>query len=335
MYYITGATGFLGLHIVKMLLEKGEKLRVLVYPGDPAEKQLPSGVEIIHGDVSDKESVKKFLEPKSLEKNTVIHCAGLISIAWKYDKRLWNINVLGTKNITDICVERNYRLIYVSSVHAMQEKPGNEPMEEVSAFSPSLVVGAYAKTKAAASAYVVDSVVNRGLNAAMVFPSGITGPGALANNSVTHMIKQCALDKLPAGTKGGYNFVDVRDVALGIVNLCYKPNLKGGFILSGHYKTIAEFFDAIYLATDKKTKRIKYMVPRWLVSVFVVPIYKIIYAIKKETPIYTRYSIYTLGRNANYVNKKAQELLNFKPRVFNITVNDTVLWMKENGLIKY
>ncbi len=331
-YYITGATGFLGLRVVNDLLKQGDDVTAFVMPGDKGVDFLPAEVKIVYGDITSKEDVNTFLSGGG-EGSTVIHCAGMISLLWGIKPIVKKVNVTGTQNIVEACIKQNMRLIYISSVHSIPEKPKGQPMEEVSCFNPKLVVGGYAKTKAMATAYVIDAIVNSGLNAGIIFPSGIIGPGAFTNNSVIHMMKQYIDGKLPAGVKGGYNFVDVRDVSSAVISLCNKKDKKGCYIISGHYVSIEEFLSAIHRNTDRQLKKLNIMVPRWFVNLFAVPVYAVKYFITKETPIYTRYSIYTLSSNSNFISDKAKRELDFSPRPFDETIRDTILWMEEKGIV--
>ena len=124
-----------------------------------------------------------------------------------------NIAILnGTKNIVNKVLEINAKLIYVSSVHSITEKPNNETITEITNIDSEKVVGLYAKTKAEAAKYVIDAIKNKNLNACIIHPSGIIGPSDYGNSHLTQLIKEVATGKLFACVKGGYNFVDVRDI---------------------------------------------------------------------------------------------------------------------------
>ena len=121
-----------------------------------------------------------------------------------------------------------------SSVHAIPEKPKGCIITEDCEFSPGLVDGDYAKSKATATELVFDAA-KRGLNASIVFPSGIIGPGDIQGGSFTSMAKSFLSGKLPFAVRGGYDFVDVRDVAKGILACSESGEPGKGYILSGHY----------------------------------------------------------------------------------------------------
>ena len=161
--------------------------------------------------------------------------------------------------LVDKVLELNAKLVYVSSVHAIPEKPNNDLITEVTNFNPDDVYGLYAKTKAEAAKYVMDAIKNKNLNACIIHPSGIIGPNDFGNSHLTQLIKVVSNGKLFACVKGGYDFVDVRDVAKGVTNAC-KNGIKGEcYILSNRYITIKELCDLI--CDLQKRKRIVENVP--------------------------------------------------------------------------
>lgn len=128
------------------------------------------------------------------------------------------------------------RLVYVSSVHAIPEQEKLQVLEEVQNFSPEAVIGGYAKTKAEATQLVLEAV-REGLDAVVVQPSGILGPYDSSHNHLVQMIADYLHGKLPACVRGGYDFVDVRDVADGCLAAAEKGKRGECYILSNrHYE---------------------------------------------------------------------------------------------------
>lgn len=214
-YLVTGATGHLGSAVVSELLASGRQdIRVLVMPGDPAASRLPAGLERTEGDILDSAALDRFFDIADGGDTVVIHCAGIVSTSMKFSRKLYDVNVTGTKNIVDRCAALQIRkLVYVSSVHAMPTLPEGHVMTEIDAFDPDKVVGPYAKSKAEATAYV-SAAVKDGLNAVVVFPAGILGPNDYArSNNITQLILEFCRGKMPFGVKSRFDFVDVRDVA--------------------------------------------------------------------------------------------------------------------------
>lgn len=128
LYLVTGATGHLGNTVAHRLARAGRQVRALVLPGEEHAPQLPGGVEAVAGDVRSPASLEALFAGAEGRDVTVIHCAGIVSIASRFDQNVYDVNVTGTKNVVDACVRRGVKkLVHVSSVHALPEKPGGAP----------------------------------------------------------------------------------------------------------------------------------------------------------------------------------------------------------------
>lgn len=329
-YLVTGATGYLGNTVVRKLASQGVHIRALVMPGDRLAKLLPEGVETFTGRVDDTTSMEDFFAGAG-EGCCVIHCAGIISIASVKDDRLDRVNTGGTKNITDMCINHGVsKLVYVSSVHAIPEGKKGSEISEVSRFSPQKVRGDYAKSKAAATAIVLEAAA-AGLNASVVHPSGIIGPNDSGQGSITGMILSYCTGKLPVGVDGGYDFVDVRDVADGILACCDRGKPGECYILSNRFVSIKELLETLKKLTHGR--RILAYVPLKLAK-FIAPVWEKA-SIRLKKPLYfTPYSIETLGSNAFFSHKKATETLGYRPRSVADTLADTVRWLCSERKIK-
>ena len=325
IYIITGANGFLGNNIIRKLeQEKNSEIRAFVLKGESIKSLENLKCKIYYGDITKKESLESVFENTEGKEVFVIHCAGIVYIKSKYNPLVYNVNVNGTKNIVDKVLNINAKLVYISSVHAIPECDG--VITETVDFDPNRVEGLYAKTKAEAAKYVMDAVKTKNLNACIIHPSGIIGPNDYGNSHLTELVKEVASGKLFACVKGGYDFVDVRDVADGVINACNK-NTKGEcYILSNKYITIKELSDIICDCVERK--KINIVLPIWIAKIFAL-FFEIYYNLKKQTPLFTKYSLYTLSSNANFSNKKAKEELNFKNRDMIDTIRDTIKWINQ------
>jgi dihydroflavonol-4-reductase len=147
-------------------------------------------------------------------------------------------------NVVKLCQEHPniVRLVHVSSVHAIPEQPKGKVITEVKSFSPKLVVGKYAKSKAESTQLVIDAIHN-GLDAVIVHPSGIIGPNDYSLTHLTQMVLDYAHHKIPAAVAGGYDFVDVRDVADGIIRASDFGKTGECYLLSNKYYTVKQMLD--------------------------------------------------------------------------------------------
>ncbi|MCL2707659.1 MAG: NAD-dependent epimerase/dehydratase family protein [Defluviitaleaceae bacterium] len=329
VYILTGAAGHLGGAVAKILQENGETVYALCLSG---EKHVPEGLglRVFYGDVTDIGSLDKIFERGAGAELIVVHCAGIVSISSGFDEKVYDVNVNGTKNVIALCERHGVKkLIYVSSVHAIPEKPEGETITEVNVFDPDGVTGLYAKTKAEASQCVLD-YAKRGNFACVVHPSGLVGPGDYGRGHITQLIIDYYKGRLASLVKGGYDFADVRDVAAGVVSCCERGACGECYILSGSYRTIVEIIGILHKITGKK--EIKRTLPRWFVSA-TAPLSELYYKILRQPPLFTSYSIFTLRQNARFNREKATNELGYASRPIEETLSDTVDWLKEHGRI--
>ena len=283
-----------------------------------------AGVNYYFGDVTNPETLRPLFENTFGSEVYVIHTAGIISIENNVSEKLRQVNVGGTKNIVDLCKEYKVkRLVYVSSVHAIPEGEKSETLTEISHFSPDEVIGGYAKTKAEATQIVLDAA-KEGLNAVVVHPSGILGPYDNSGNHLVQLVKDYIKGKLPACVKGGYDFVDVRDVAAGCLLAAEKGRQGECYILSNrHY----EIKDILALAkTIGGGKRIP-VLPMWMAKM-AEPFLRKAAEIRKRRPLYTKYSLHTLTANDKFSHEKATKELGYHPRDIKTTIADTLFYIR-------
>lgn len=325
LYLITGGAGYLGNTLVKRLLELGKNVRILALPG---EENIPEGnLEICYGDILKPESLSSFFYNPESKDLIVIHTAGIVSIASKFQQKVHDVNVKGTENIITLCKINNVKkLIYTSSVHAIPEKPKGETIGEVTKFNTDSVVGLYAKTKAEATHLVLEAS-KRGLNASIVHPSGMSGPFDKGRGYLTTLVIDYYKGHLRAAINGGYDFVDVRDVAEGIISCCEKGRKGECYILSNKYFSVKDILYMLHEITGKK--EIKTVLPFWFIKIM-APVAELYYKILKQPPLFTPYSIYTINSNSLFSHDKATLELGYVTRPMRETLSDTVNWLKEN-----
>lgn len=321
LYLVTGAGGHLGTHIVKTLLGRGETIRALALPGE--ERYIPAAVETVTGDVRDVSSMEPFFDRRGYERVTLIHCAAIVTIASRPDPAVWDVNVRGTEDILSLARREHIeRMVYVSSVHAIPEREKPLPITETGRFSPELVYGQYAKSKAAASQLVLDAAEG-GLHAVIAHPSGIIGPGDIRrrNHSVSSL-RAMAEGRIPASIGGGYDFVDVRDAAAGIVSCAERGRAGECYILSGEYISVRDMLDAACKAAGRKTPRLT--LPAGAARLIAPTAEAAARLFGQSAPLMTPCSVYTLSSNGNFPHEKAARELGYDPRPIRESIRDTV-----------
>lgn len=320
LFIITGANGHLGGTIVRMLSRKQIQVRGLVL-GEKKEQDTEN-IHYYNGDVRDIDSLRPlFLGCENME-TVVIHTAGIIDISNHVSPELYNVN--GTKNILQLCREYQVkRLVYVSSVHAIPEQKRGKVTGEIGEFSPDAVIGGYAKTKAEATRAVLKAA-EEGLDAVVVQPSGILGPYDRSGNHLVQMVSEYLRGTLPACVKGGYDFVDVRDVAEGCLLAAEKGRKGECYILSDRYCEIREVLEIAGNVSGKKKLPV---LPLWMAKM-AAPFIQLHARRKKRRPLYTAYSLHVLGTGERFSHRKATEELGYHPRDLRVTIRDMVAEMQ-------
>ena len=346
-YIVTGGTGFLGGHIVRQLTDRGERVIILARCHEKLAKTLPeTTATVVYGTIMKPHDIEVLFERAderaTLERRAsageaedqrgvkcddsrnrilMIHTASVVYLGGNKDDlhHMRDTNIEGTKNIIDACLKHGARMVYISSVHAIPELPNFEQITEVTEFDPERVHGHYAKSKAEATKAVMYATVMRGLDAVVVHPSGITGPGDPSNTHLTRMVEDFKKGKIPAAVDGGYDFVDVRDVATGTIAAADLAKSGECFILSGGYYTVRQVLDTLAELGAGRSPRMT--VPLWTAKAG-LPFLMCGYAIRGKKPLFSRYSLYTLGSNGNFSHQKATDQLDYHPRSLKDSLRD-------------
>lgn len=326
MIVITGAAGHLGNVLVRELLGKGKKIRAVLLPGEDSTSLQGLDIEKVEADIRFPASLKKALEGAEI----VIHCAGVISILSGQKAQLFQVNVLGTKNIVDICLEKKIkRLVYVSSLHAFSEPEKGITINELRPFDPENISGDYSKSKSLASLEVLKGI-KQGLDAVIVCPSGIIGPYDYRLSEMGKLISDFSQGKIKAYIEGSYDFVDVRDVAKGIVLACEKGVKGESYILSGEQISVKEILEYLEEISGIKGPSVK--IPFHIARMFGL-LNSFYCRIVKSQPLFTPFSLDVLASNSLVTSQKAQDSLGYTFRPIRESIKDTFQWFKEQEMI--
>lgn len=324
-YLVTGATGQIGNTIVRMLLDNGKQVRVLVHPEEDTTPLAGLPVQVKYGDLLVKDSMKDFFDLEDPRDAILIHAQERNVISEKTDLMVRRVNVHGTMNITDICVKKKIgKLIYIGSARAIPLEEKGEPVKEVQHFDRNKVVGDYAKSKAEATQYILDKVTLNGLNAVILLPSLVLGPYEYGNSDIISLIRDYLSGDLKVSIPGGVDFTDVRDVAAGVLEAAERKGQKGTcYILSNTYMSTQDFLHHLHEITgrDEVTKK----VPNWLLSG--KGIAQLYYKITKKTNPKEKYGPF-LSPEPLYESERASAELNYSKRDMRSSLEDTVEWVE-------
>jgi len=326
MIVITGATGHLGNVLVRKLVSMNKKVRALILPGEDITSLEGLEVEKVEGDVRVPDSLRKAFEGADI----VYHCAGIISILPGQQKQLNQVNVLGTRNVVNICLETKVkRLVYTSSIHALSEPAPGIVIDESREFNPENVLGEYSKSKALGTLEVLKGI-EKGLNAIILCPSGIIGPHDYRISEMGKLITDFVKGKVKACVGGAYDFVDVRDVAEGLILACEKGKKGECYILSGQQIGVKQLLK--FLEEISGVKAPSFKIPHQVART--AGFFNVLYCnLMKIKPLFTPFSIDVLASNSLVSCQKAQDELGYSPRSIYESIKDTVRWFRQEGII--
>jgi dihydroflavonol-4-reductase len=318
---VTGANGHVGACLVRLLLKEGHEVRVLVHTGSRALQGL--NVETVKSGLDDVAALEQLCDNRQI----VFHLAAKISIGNEKTTEVYKVNVEGTQNIVIAARKAGVkRFVHFSSIHALQQQPLDKPVDETRplALHAEMI---YEKTKALAEKFVLEQ--NRpGFQVVVLNPTAIIGPYDFSPSYLGRVVQLIYKGRLPGLVPGGYNWVDVRDVAQAAIMAMKNGHAGERYLLSGEWQSLASLAALICAHRAKKCRLPVF--PFWMARVG-VPFMTMYFQWKKQAPLYTQTSLSILqSANRHISNDKARQDLHFSPRSLKETVADTLDWFKKH-----
>jgi dihydroflavonol-4-reductase len=317
---ITGATGHIGNVLTRKLLERGKKVRALILPGEDKTSLEGVDVEKVEGDVLNLDSLWKPLEGVS----GVFHLAGIISIMPGSEPLVWRVNVEGTRNVLKAAIQSGVRrLVYTSSIHAIQ-RVEQGVIDEHLPYDVDNPYGEYDRSKAQAT-LEVQQASQGGLDSVIVCPTGVIGPYDYRGSMMGSVIRTAAENRPTLYVDGAYDFVDVRDVADGLIAAEEKGRRGESYILSGARMSVRYLLETVREITGFSFPAIKIPFGLARAASLFTPLY---YRLAKTTPRFTPYSLEVLQSNSHISHAKASHELGYHPRPLQESISDAIQWFR-------
>jgi dihydroflavonol-4-reductase len=323
MVAVTGASGHVGANLVRALIEQGREVRAIVHRDRRALEGLE--LELIQADVLDRRS----LEQAFRGCETVYHLAVHISISKRYAALAARINLEGTRNVLEACRKAAVeRLIHFSSIHALSARPRDEVIDENRSLAGDSAP-AYDRSKAEADRLVLRAAAE-GLKAVILNPTAVLGPHDYKPSYMGRTLLSIYHGDLKALVRGGFDWVDVRDIVQGALRAEGRAGTGERYLLSGTWLSVRDLARLVEEVTGRRVTR--FVSPMWLARVG-VPFVALSASLRKAEPLYTSESLHAL-RNHRYVShRKAARDLGYRPRPLVDTIRDTFAWFEERGCL--
>ncbi len=313
-YILTGATGHIGNNFVRYLNEHepNAQIAALVRTEHPTALQ-GCTVQCIKGDIANVD----FLKAQIHAGDTVVHLAACIDLTDRKKEETFFLNCTVTQRICDLCRAVGARFLYVGSVDAIAKCGDTDaPIVEPDSFDASQIAGNYGKSKAQAAQYVLDTMrAHPDFSCAILLPSAVIGPHDYRPSAIGKVLCDTLRGKAEFAIRGGYQFVDVRDVCAALHALC-RSDLRDCYIVSGQNVSVCELYEAVN--RDRGIQKKPILLPNfliWLCMPFV--------------PVLNKITVKALREPHNYCCDKAKKALGFSPTPFAKTIHDTLDWFEK------
>ena len=322
MLAITGATGHLGQTLLRQLRTRDEDVTAAVRAG--SDRHLLEGLcrTIVEAPLDDAEGLKRAFDGA----DAVIHAAALIDIRRGRMREMRRTNVEGTENVIEACRAAGVRrLVYLSSVEALDLHTAGRPVTEEAGLSGGDAVMEYGDTKAEATRLVVEAGRSGALETVSLCPTGIIGPWDYKGGLFTTMIKRFLAGRMPASIPGGFDFVDVRDAAGGVLSAIDRGRSGEMYLLSGEVARVSDLFGALQDISGKRGPRVT--LPLWLARA-AGEASEAYSRMTGRRALFTRGSIDILQMGMEIDDAKAGKELGYASRPVRDALADTVEWLR-------
>lgn len=324
---VTGATGFVGSAVARVLLGSGHCVRVLVRPGADRRNLADLPVETTSGALEDAASLQK----------AAAGCRYLFHVAADY--RLWvpdpaamfRANVEGTRELMNAALAAGVeRVVYTSSVATLGLIPGGAADEETPSRFEDMI-GPYKRSKYRAEEVVRALVGERALPAVIVNPSTPVGPRDLKPTPTGRLILEAARGRMPGFVDTGLNIVHVDDVAAGHLAAAETGRIGERYILGGENMSLAEILAEVAAAVGRRPPQLR--VPH-SVALMAAAGAELAARITGREPFSTRDGVRMAKKKMYFSSAKAMRELAYRPRPAREALADAVSWFEANGYLR-
>jgi dihydroflavonol-4-reductase len=313
---VTGATGFIGSHVTRLLIERGDEVRVTVRDGSRLDALAGLDVEPVRGDILDRRAIRRAM--RGVQR--VFHVAGMAELTAPR-ARIFSVNVEGMRIVLEEALRAGVeRAVHTSSVAAIGPAPPGQSADESSAWEAGRYRIAYLDAKHEAEVAAM-RLVARGLPLVTVNPSYVLGAGDPGRSS-TILVRRFMRRQIPAYVEGTLNIVSVQDVARGLVLADERGTVGERYILANRNFTLTRLFADLGRLSGVAPPAIKLPLP---VALSLAAAGQRIGAHALPSPVEVR----ALSLNWAFVNRRARRELGWRPSPHEDCLEETVAWYRE------
>jgi len=321
---ITGASGHIGGVLAHNLVQRFGPGQIRAIYRERQGTATDLEIDWVRADLLDKESLITAFKGAEV----VYHLAALVSLDGDRRQDFHRTNVVGTRNVVAAALACGVRrLVHVSSIHAYDQQPWGEVLDESRAPAHD-EHDPYGVSKAAGEVEVRRGI-DLGLDAVILNPTSVIGPHDGGPSHMGQVLLDLYRKRLPALVRGGYDWVDVRDVASATMAAEMQGRCGENYLVSGRWSTMRKLAELAEEATGVAAPRLQFPVP---LARLWAPCQVYLDRSRGRRPLYTPMAVRVMADgNRRISNAKARSELGLQPRPLAETVNDTYRWFQEHG----
>jgi dihydroflavonol-4-reductase len=320
---VTGGAGFIGSHLVRLLVNQGQKVRVLDRRGIQVSHLPLDRIELVFADIRDRQAVRKAVSG-CVE---VFHLAANPNL-WTYPRgQFRQVNYLGTINVLDAALEAGAkRILHTSTESILTRARQTRAITEEQHIEIEDVIGPYCRSKFLAERYAF-RLAKAGAPVIVVNPTLPIGPGDLGRSPPTQMMLDFCKGRRREYMDAQLNLIDVRDVAEGMVRAMDRGRIGRRYLLGHENLTIREIFAQLARLTNlpEPSRRVPY--PVALAAAYVSEF--IANTFTRRIPAATVTGVKLTRRRMHFDPSRSLADLDLKPRPVSTSLADVVVWFRE------
>jgi len=325
--FLTGASGFVGGHILRCLEGEGASVRCLVRAASARHNFSDTAAEVVEGDLRDAGSVAQAMQGC----DTVFHCAGDYRLFVRRPAEIYASNVDGTANVLAAASKQGVsKVVYTSTVGTLGPMVDDSAADETSTVGLADMVGHYKRSKFLAK-QEAKAWARRGLPVVIVHPSAPVGEGDHKPTATGQIVLDFINRKMPAYLHTGLNLVDVRDVAQGHLLAAERGRDGEEYILGGRNMTLKEIFQLLAAITGLRAPRLR--LPHWI-PLSLAAVDTALARLVPREPWLALEALQLARHMMFFDNSKARRELGFDPGPVEAALSRAVDWYRDHGYMR-
>jgi hopanoid-associated sugar epimerase len=325
---VTGGAGFIGSHLVRLLVAQGRPVRVLERPGARVEHLPLAKIELVRADIRNREAVDRCVRGC----DAVFHLAANPNL-WTHKRgHFRQVNLVGAVNVLDASLAAGVRRILHTSTESILTRDAQTgPIAEDVVVRSRDVIGPYCRSKYAAEVYAM-RLARAGAPIVVVNPTLPTGPGDLGRSPPTQMMLDFCRGRRREYLSADLNLIDVRDVALGMVRALEHGRTGRRYLLGHENLSIRDIFRKLSKLTGNREPAWRVPYPLALTVAYLGEFIADIAT--RRSPAATVTGVKLTRRTMHFDARQSLAELKLEPRPIDESLADAVSWFREQGWMR-